>query len=80
MPMIHSEYGPNVMNVSGMLHRELQLTGCTIAIFSLLLAIIHTRGQPARVSLANILSVAFCLFVANTFVAFAGCSLFVFTR
>ena len=80
VPMIHSQFGPDVMNVSAILHRELQLMGCTIIIFSLLIAIIYTRGQPARVPVANTLSVAFCLVVANNFVAFAGCSMLVFTR
>ena len=68
------------MNVQAVLQRDFNLTTSAIAIFSLLSAIIYTRGQPARVPLANTLSVAFCLMVANTFVAFAGCAAVVFTR
>ena len=70
----------DVPNVQAIVSRELNLTGTTIAVCSLFLAVIFTRGQPARVPLANTLSVAFCLFVANTFVAFAGCAVFAFTR
>ena len=61
------------MDVQAVLHRGLNLTMSTIGVFSLLLAIICTRRQPSPVPLANTLSVAFCLCVANTFVAFAGC-------